>query len=360
MKSLAGLPQLLLASNGQNGMSKKQHGKKGADGVYLVPLGTQVRALVERDSQQFRHSIPTRNESNENIKDEDIVINRNIHKFMSIDLSEEDNGEVHDLSEGPEFEFVGDLLDHNDEIVVAHGGNGGKGNSGQVSVRHRAKIAQPTSSTLGEVVRLSLEMKLISDVSFIGLPNVGKSSLLRAISSAAPRVDNYAFTTTTPQLGSVRTGADQFTVSDVPGLIQGAHNNRGVGHRFLRHVERTKAFVFVLDIGGALALSGEKGEDPLLSPEEQFLLLRRELGQYSHELLRRRHMIVLNKIDLLERPSMRMQSFMKWMKTEYSREGSIPVVCVSATGGQKGHPVNSEILIDTMHSMLNSVTTEEI
>ncbi len=220
------------------------------------------------------------------------------------------------------YELIGDLVHDGDSVIVAKGGAGGRGNVGMGRYRqdHRS------DHELGEFVRLELEMKMISDLSLVGFPNVGKSSLLRRLSSAMPRVGSYAFTTMTPQLGSVSVGGglDRFVVADVPGLIQGAHVDRGVGHTFLKHVERASTIVIVLDAGGAYALDGCKNPLP---PEEQLVRLRDELGHFSRELLDKRWMVVLNKMDLVKRREAFAEKFQAWLADRY---GEVPVVSVSA------------------------------
>jgi GTP-binding protein len=256
-----------------------------------------------------------------------------------------------------EFEDIGDLLNDGDCIVVARGGIGGKGNSNLVSKRHRACHAELRSSTTGEFVRIILELKIVSDFSLVGFPNVGKSSLLRAISNAIPRVDDFAFTTVNPQLGSVKVGYSQFVVSDVPGLIQGAHQNRGIGHKFLRHVERTKIIVHVLDSSGAAGFinagvteHGKKSTERL-SPEDQLLLLRQEIGLYSSKMLEKPFIVVLNKIDLLENEDVRTRDFQEWIDANLG-VSCVPVIPVSATGGKVTKPKNIDKLIEEMDKLM--------
>ncbi|KAI8112103.1 hypothetical protein M9434_003427 [Picochlorum sp. BPE23] len=358
VKSLAGLPQLLVSSHGGNGTSKKQHGRRGSDGLYLVPLGTRVRAFQERSRFHKKHSIEAPpSMATEDVNDMDMDIGATT--TMAFDLSDnwEEEEEEEDAKETVEFEYMQDLLEHGDEIVVAKGGHGGKGNSGYVSKRHRMAQQQAAASTFGESVRLELEMKLISDFSLVGFPNVGKSSLLRSISAAVPKVGAYAFTTTTPQLGSVKVGWNSFLVSDVPGLVQGAHANRGVGHRFLRHVERTNIVVYVLDASGSFALQKDKALDVKLKPAEQFLKLREELGAYSSELLGKKHMIVLNKIDLVRNKRKCVDEFTSWFMEHVSApSGSSlpPVLAVSATGKTNAALRDIDNLMNEMKLLLYS------
>jgi GTP-binding protein len=167
---------------------------------------------------------------------------------------------------------------------VAHGGEGGKGNSRFAnSVRQAPNFAE--HGLPGEELHLRLELKLLADVGLVGLPNAGKSTLLRAVSRAMPDVGDFPFTTLEPVLGVVESGLDGFVMADLPGLIEGAHEGAGLGHQFLRHVERTRVLVHVLDAGT---------EDPL----SDYATVRRELELYDPRLRERPEIVVLNKVDL--------------------------------------------------------------
>jgi len=361
VKSLVGLPQLLVAGNGHNGSSKKQHGKKGKDSTYLVPLGTQVKRFLERERHSPKHTIgiSDRDENKPTANEEDMEVS---HAHMGhigtvmIDLkSELVDEQGRDEDRDNNYELIADLLSDGDKVIVAQGGIGGSGNSGFVSRKHRVHQRAASSSTYGEAARLELEMKMLSDFSFVGFPNVGKSSLLRAISAAMPRVGSYAFTTTIPQLGCVQVGWDSFVVSDVPGLIQGAHSNRGVGHRFLRHVERTSMIVFVLDAKGAYALTGSN-QDTFLSPKEQLVQLLEEVGQYSDKLLMKKYIVVLNKMDLIQKKKAFLEGFHTWA-TSYSQENGMEppqgTFSVSATSTTQRSLDEIQFLIQQMNSLLH-------
>lgn len=175
-------------------------------------------------------------------------------------------------------------------FMVAKGGQGGKGNRFFMRATHQApRFAQP--GTEGEYLTLRLELKLIADVGIIGLPNAGKSTLIRAISAAKPRVADYPFTTLVPNLGVVNPPwGEPFVVADIPGLVAGAHEGIGLGHRFLRHVERTRILVHMID---AMAMDPEH-------PLEAFETINRELRLYSESLAEKPQIVVLNKMDLGE------------------------------------------------------------
>ena len=181
-------------------------------------------------------------------------------------------------------------LTGSEPVVVAKGGRGGWGNSHFATpTRQIPKFAKP--GLPGEDMHLKLELKVIADVGLIGFPNVGKSTLISIISAARPKIANYHFTTLTPVLGVVRVGPEQsFVCADIPGLIEGAHEGQGLGHRFLKHVERTRFLVHILSI--------EDVSDD--NPWAGFELINEELRRFDPELAERRQIEVVNKIDLVD------------------------------------------------------------
>lgn len=189
-------------------------------------------------------------------------------------------------------EATGEILkdfNHPDEIYVAAcGGRGGQGNLRFKSSTHRSpRFAQPGEA--GQTLTLSLELKLLADVGLLGLPNAGKSTLISVISAAKPKIADYPFTTLVPNLGVVQFGnAEPFVVADIPGLIEGAHQGAGLGDRFLRHVERNRILVHMVD-ASAIDLD---------NPLRDFETINTELDQYSADLARRPQIVVLNKMDL--------------------------------------------------------------
>lgn len=223
------------AKNGQHGRGKNQHGKTAPSLTIPVPMGTVVRNY-ETD------------------------------------------------------EIMGDLVSDGQEIVVANGGRGGRGNSHfKTSVNRAPKFAEQGEE--GEEKTIKLELKLLADVSVIGFPNAGKSSLISKISAARPRVADYPFTTLTPNLGVVSYDEGKtFVVADVPGLIKGAHAGAGLGITFLKHIERTKIIIHLIDI------STLTKRDPL----EDYRILNMELEAYSPNLVKKPQIVALNKIDLKE------------------------------------------------------------
>ncbi len=196
---------------------------------------------------------------------------------------------------GPDGTVLADLATSGDRWLAAAGGRGGRGNARFLSNRRRAP-AFAEQGEAGEERWLDLELKLLADVALVGLPNSGKSTLISSISAARPKVADYPFTTLEPHLGVVRVGRPgdetEFVVADVPGLVEGAAEGRGLGHRFLRHVERARALVVLLDLAPADGASA--------SDQERILLA--ELGRYRPELLERPRLVVGSKLDVASGP----------------------------------------------------------
>jgi GTP-binding protein len=224
------------ARNGRPGMGKKMHGADGDDVVIQVPVGSVIK-----DSE---------------------------------------TGEV-----------LADLDTPDAEFIASKGGRGGQGNSHFATpTRQAPKFAQPGEP--GEEADLTVELKLLADVGLIGLPNAGKSTLISVISAARPKIADYPFTTLVPNLGVVKGGEEwrSFVVADIPGLIEGAHRGAGLGHQFLRHVERTRILLHLVDISQAA-----EGD-----PVENLVTLNRELKLYSPELLKKPQAVAGTKTDIVD------------------------------------------------------------
>jgi GTPase len=246
------------AESGGAGGEKKMHGKAGSDLVVAVPPGTVIR----------------------------------------------------DASTG---DILGDVVEPGQRVMVARGGRGGLGNVHFATSTQRApEFAQKGEP--GEERELEVELRVIADVGLVGYPNAGKSSLLAAISAARPKIAEYPFTTLEPNLGVVGIDDETFVVADIPGLIEGAHTGAGLGLRFLRHIERTRLLVHVVE------LASLEGRDPL----EDFERINIELAQYSEELTRRPQIVAANKMDLPEARE-RWPSF----RAEMQRR-RVPVYAISA------------------------------
>lgn len=221
------------AVSGKSGGKQKKHGAKGDDLVIKVPLGTMV--FLKEDEQEV---------------------------------------------------LLADLSQQGQKVLVAKGGSGGLGNVHFATSRNQApKIA--TKGEPGGEHRIVLDLKLIADVGIIGYPNVGKSTLLAAVSKAKPKIADYPFTTREPALGVVEVGMEAFVLAEIPGLVDGAHLGRGLGHEFLRHAERTRVLLHVLD-----------GRSPSIIDDMNNL--NRELALYKPEMAQKPQVVVVNKVDLPE------------------------------------------------------------
>lgn len=226
--------KLYKAGRGQHGMGSDCHGHRGDDRVIKVPIGTMIR-------------------------------------------------------DGATGELIGDLQAAGERVTVARGGRGGKGNAHFVSSTNRSpRFAQPGEP--GEERELDIELRLLADVGIIGLPNAGKSTLISVISSVRPKIADYPFTTLVPNLGVVGYDDKSFVVADIPGLIEGAHQGHGLGHKFLRHVTRTSLLIHLID-GSQI--------DPDDSLKD-WRTVNEELALFDPALAQKPQIVVINKIDLAE------------------------------------------------------------
>ena len=242
---------LIKAKNGGHGMGKKMSGRSGVDKIVKVPVGT----VVWLDEKEERPS-------------------------SNVECSTSDSKQSATL--------VTDLARDGQEFLLCRGGAGGKGNVHFKSSRNRVP-RQYTEGEEGEQGHFLLELRTIADAGFVGYPNAGKSTLLRKISAARPKVAAYPFTTLHPIVGVIEfPGYQRATVADIPGLIEGAHRGLGLGHEFLRHITRCRVLVFVVDIAG----SEER------NPVEDLQNLRREIDLYDPTLSSRAWFVVANKMDL--------------------------------------------------------------
>jgi GTP-binding protein len=278
----------LLAQDGQFGMGNGMDGRAGKDLIVKVPCGTLVWQL---GSDQ-----PKSAETDVEVEDDESTIQASSSRrprfrtasggrAVEIDLSREDKEESSTPSEGRQL--VVDLTQHGQQFVLCKGGRGGLGNRNfATAARQTPRFAQPGEpGTEGDYL---LELRIIAEVGLVGYPNAGKSTLLTAISHARPKIAPYPFTTLHPQIGIVEyPDFFRLTVCDVPGLIEGAHQNVGLGHEFLRHIERCKVLVLLLD------MAGTDGR----APWDDFNNLLRELELYDATLLEKPRLVVANKMD---------------------------------------------------------------
>lgn len=260
------------AQNGENGRGKMQFGKKGDDIIIKVPVGTRVR----------------------------------------------------DVASG---KIIADLNKPGREKLVLRGGRGGKGNAKFATPTKQAPRYAQNGQRTNEY-EVELELMTIADVGLIGLPNVGKSTILSVITSAKPKIANYHFTTLMPNLGVVKRYDSSFVVADIPGLIEGAAEGAGLGHDFLRHIERTRLLVHVLDI------SGSEGRDPI----EDYRQIRKELTQYSEKLTELPELIAANKMDITGA-----EDYLEFLKEELA-DSNVEIFPVSAAAAKGFEPLLDRIL----------------
>lgn len=269
------------AERGTHGLGKNQHGAWGEDLVVKVPIGTIIR--------------------------------------------DDDTGDI-----------MADLTASGQEAIIAKGGRGGKGNSHFANHTNKA----PSMAEKGEIGQerwISMELKLLADVGLVGFPNAGKSTLISQVSAARPKIADYPFTTLIPNLGVVSTREHaSFVIADIPGLIEGAHEGVGLGHDFLRHIERTKVLLFILD---AAQVDGR-------DVQEDFRILQEELALFNPELAKRPYLVVANKMDIPGAEE-RYQA----LQVLYREQ----VWAVSAVSGQ-----GVKELMDKTYSILQSIPKEEV
>lgn len=255
----------LKAERGAHGQGKDKHGRNGKSHIVKVPVGTIVYQL----SEEFQPKVPDPEFFEEDEPGAEVKKNhfdvRNLQRIADLSV--------------PDMEFV-----------LCKGGRGGKGNTHFKSATNRVP-RQTTDGEEGEASWFALELQTIADAGLVGYPNAGKSTILGKVSAAHPKVAPYPFTTLNPVVGVVELGSYQrVTVADIPGLIEGASENKGLGHEFLRHIIRCRLLLFVLDMGGS------EGRDPI----SDYQTLRQELKLYDPTLAKRPFAVLANKMDLPE------------------------------------------------------------
>ena len=320
----------LIAEVGEGGMGKGCDGHAGKDLIIKVPCGTLVWRLKDTTPEIQKKMISPDDEDEEEDEEasENMMLGTSTGKrplfrtsqgksALEIDLSKEaPDAETPDGIEN-KGELVADLVTHGQQFVLCKGGRGGLGNRNFATSRRQSpRFAQPGEpGTEGEYL---LELQIMAEIGLVGYPNAGKSTLLTAISRARPKIAAYPFTTLHPQIGIVEFAPDykRLTVCDVPGLIEGAHNNVGLGHEFLRHIERCKILVLLLDMAGT---DGRK-------PWDDYKQLLKELELYDPALLEKDRLVVANKMD--EAVS---EKNLKSFKTKFKK---IKVVEISAAFDQ--------------------------
>lgn len=242
-----------------------------------------------------------------------------------------------DITDG-KHERIGEIIEHGQEIILAEGGNGGRGNTRFKSATNRApRTAKPGGDEI--LKEVELELKLMADVGLVGFPNAGKSTLLSKVSDAHPKVANYQFTTLEPSLGVVQVSDyESFVMADIPGIIEGAHDGKGLGDQFLRHIQRTRILLFLIDINS---------NDPF----HDYQVLKKELHMYDPFMDKKPHLIVLSKMDTL--PEEDKNDMLKLLTREFETKLHEHVHSISSISGE-----NLNILKRTLFEMIKKVDKE--
>ncbi len=290
---------IIKAKKGENGSGGQKQGRSAKNVIVPVPVGTLVYRLPD-DFSSMPRAVPEDELEDGALPEVDEELARPNWKELLRSLAP-----------------IADLNKPGEDYVLCKGGDGGKGNMHFKSSTNRVP-RQATPGYEGEKGHFLLELRTIADAGLVGFPNAGKSSLLAAISAAKPKIAAYPFTTLRPNVGVVEVeGYRRFTVADIPGLIEGAHNNVGLGHEFLRHIVRCKVLVFVLD------MAGSEGREPL----EDYASLRRELDLYDPTLAKRPAIIIANKMDLAASISR-----LKHFKQRHRKFHVVPVSTITGEG----------------------------
>ncbi len=285
----------LIAESGEAGMGKGMDGHAGKDLVVKVPCGTLVWKLPSEPKPEEKSEDDDEENEGESKRPKfltsagkrPVIRSSGGNRAMEFNMEEEAEDAPYTKPSREGAELVADLTEHGQRFILCKGGRGGLGNRNfATSVRQAPRFAQPGEP--GGEGDYILELKTIAEVGIVGYPNAGKSTLLTAISKARPKVAPYPFTTLHPQIGILEyKDYKRLTVCDVPGLIEGAHQNVGLGHKFLRHIERCKVLVLLLDMAGTDARN----------PWDDYKQLLNELGLYDKKLLERPRIVVANKMD---------------------------------------------------------------
>jgi len=266
---MAFLREKFVPMGGPNG----GNGGKGADIKFVADDG--LRTLLDLRYMKHVKGMPGENGEGKN-KSGKYAVDKVIKVPVGTTVSDFETGMV-----------IADLIHHNDEVIVAYGGKGGRGNV-TLATRSNPCPSFAERGEPGEVRKIRVELRMLADVGLVGMPSVGKSTLLSQITNANPKIASYHFTTLSPNLGVVTTKKSNFVMADLPGLIEGASEGTGLGHKFLKHIERTKIIAHVIDMGAT------EGREPY----DDYVVIRRELEKFSEKLVNKKEIIIANKMDV--------------------------------------------------------------
>ena len=320
----------LVAPPGEGGMGKGMDGHAGKDLIVKVPCGTLVWRLSSTTNPPVEEDFEEEDEAADEDAGKNPLFSTGTGKRpvlrasagirgMEMDLSKDEDAEKLSVA-SPKGELVADLTQDGQQFVLCKGGRGGLGNRNfATAARQTPRFAQPGEpGTEGDFL---LELRIVAEVGLVGYPNAGKSTLLTAISKARPKVAAYPFTTLTPQIGIVEyPDWKRLTVCDVPGLIEGAHQNVGLGHKFLRHIQRCKILVLLLDMAGT----------DHRKPWDDYKQLLSELELYNPALLDKPRLIVANKMDEAVA-----EKYLKQFKAKIKRVKVLPISAAFDQGMDK-------------------------
>ncbi len=293
----------LRAAGGIPGGGKSKDGKNADDLIVKVPCGTLIWKLPapEPEPDEFEAE---ESDSDKKPTPQDIVLHTEIESESVDDLRHHEDPSLREAI------LVGDMTEHGQRFLLGKGGRGGLGNRNFATARNQIpRFAQPGEA--GTQDQFYLELRSIAEIGFVGYPNAGKSTLLSALSRARPKIADYPFTTLTPHIGIIEhDDYTRTTICDIPGIIEGAHENAGLGYAFLRHIKRCKALAYLIDMSG---MEGRK-------PWDDYRQLRQELKEYDSNLIKRKTIILANKMDEADAPEN-----LKRFKEEIKRVRVIPM-----------------------------------
>ena len=314
---MAFLREKFVPMGGPNG----GNGGKGSDIIFKADEG--LKTLIDLRYQKKVKGTPGENGEGKN-KSGSYAPDKIIKVPVGTTIKDAETGLV-----------IADLTKHNEEAIVAYGGKGGRGNV-TLATRNNPCPSFAERGEPGETRKIKVELHMMADVGLVGLPSVGKSTILSMITNANPKIAAYHFTTLSPNLGVVSTKDNNFVIADLPGLIEGASTGAGLGHKFLKHIERTKIIAHVID------MSGSEGRNPI----DDYQTIRKELADFSEKLLNKQEIIIANKMDL---PTS------KDNLIKFKEKINKPVYEVSAINN-----INLDTLIDALSELVKNTKDEDL
>ncbi len=297
------------ATSGGDGADNKKHGANGKDLEIKIPLGCII--TIEKDETKTPPNKSKKYTADDLADIRQEVVSARVTPGVDTTIEPDEEGSEFEEDELPETPqqvvneypcVVSEVLEDGQRFCIAKGGKGGRGNVHFKSSTNQTPMFAEWGK-YGQTFVVKLELKLLANVGLVGFPNAGKSSLLASLTKARPEIGNYPFTTLSPNLGVVldESGLRSLVLADIPGLIEGAGMGKGLGHEFLKHVERCSLLLMVLAIEDAMLYDAEKSaKEKATSLKETYAILRKELGSYNEDLLKKPEVICINKVDLYD------------------------------------------------------------